>query len=73
MGRQACEEMEADTAQGGEGQGQHSHKGLHPYCPDSSHLHPMPCTPEGQALISPVVVPVAERSHRNGEGLPDWV
>lgn len=73
VGRRACEEMEADTAQGREGQGQHSHRGLHPYCLVSPHLHPTPHKREGQALISPVVVPVAERSHRNGEGLPDWV
>lgn len=27
----------------------------------------------GHFLISPIIVPVAEGSHRNGESLPDWV
>lgn len=36
-------------------------------------LPPAPVLGEGHILISPVIVPVAERSHRNGEGLPHWV
>lgn len=31
------------------------------------------CAGEGHSVGSPVIVPIAQRSHRNGESLPDWV
>lgn len=83
----SCEKVTAVTAQGGEERAAEAHqshcvRGHSHTAPEgsahiegTSHMVVDACAGAGRGrfLSSPIIVPIAEGSHRNGESLPDWV